>query len=231
MKKLIIIFLLISCKKETQNLPNDAVLESKELNVMRRKPPHNPPPSYKSGCLLLDFDGQNISSLWNVSSVNSSGLTQSQIASVLTRVQYDYSFDDSIIVTTNESVYNSFPENKRVRCVITTSWEWYGQYGGVAYLNSFGWYGEKECFVFSSLLGLNAKYISDAVSHELAHTTGARHHSDWIGCVFVNPYLVGDDIMGNSYAASNPLFKIAANDICCTCIEDTKQVIRNAINQ
>lgn len=227
---------ILSCQKTVapQHYPNDSVLEDRELTVARGKNPHGNPHniSPKKGCMLIDFNGQTITDgTWSVSSVSSSGLTSSEIASVLARVKYDYSFDDSVLITTDESIFNTFPENKRMRCIVTTSWEWYGQVGGVAYLNSFGWYGEKECFVFSSLLGMSEKNVSDAVSHELAHTTGARHHSYWVDCVFVSPYLVGDDLMGNSYAAPNPKFKNAVNDICCTCLEDTKVVIRNAINQ
>jgi hypothetical protein len=256
MNKLILVvigaMLMFSCKKSIdrelprgtsyQMPPTDVVLElDAKLVAARKKNPHsNPPPvtpppptsSIKIGCFLLDFDGQNITTnLWNVSNVNASGLSQAQIAAVVARVQYDYSFDDSIIITTDEAVYNSFPQNKRRRCIATASWEWYGQAGGVAYINSFGWYDETPCFVFTSLLSYNAKYVADAMSHEIAHTTGGRHHADWRQCVFFGAYWVGDDIMGNSYAAANPLFKIAANDLCCDCIEDTKQVIRNSINQ
>lgn len=248
---LVFAVLLVGCQRQAStNLrpPDDLVLENKvkdaEVAARRKKcPPSNPncqtpPPvvSGKKGCILLDFDGQLVSgTMWNASGdfyCNPSGLTSTQIASILSRVQYDYSFEDSLIITTDESTYNQFPQNKRRRVIETTSWEWFGQVGGVAYINSFNWYDDSPCFVFTSLLSYNTKYTSDATSHEAGHTFGCRHDSEWDdNCNKVNEYLVGDLIMGNSYSSTNPYFGTWANNLCCTCIEDSKLIITNSLNQ
>src|SRR6185503_17178456 len=146
--------------------------------------PNNPPQdtTTRSGCLLLDFDGEVVSNtLWNINgpfTCASSGLSADQQVQILARVRQDYSAFN-VTVTTDEAIYNTYPQNKRRRCIITTSWEWYGYVGGVAYLNSFNWYDDSPCFVFSSLLGFNTKYISDAISHEFGHTFGCRHKADY----------------------------------------------------
>lgn len=245
------ILLIVSCQRQAstnlrQMPPTDVVLENKEIKVTARKkcPTNNPncqtpqPPPVTSsgkGCLLLDFNGQLISgTLWNTNGdvyCNTSGLTATAITNILERVKHDYSFEDSLIITTDEAVFNSYPKYKRMRIVITTSWEWYGYVGGVAYINSFNWDDDSPCFVFSSLLGLNEKYISDATSHEGYHTFGGRHNSEWDeNCNKVNEYLVGDLIPGNSYSSPNPVFGVAPNSICCTCVEDAMAVIKNSIN-
>jgi hypothetical protein len=244
---LLVVMTVVSCQKQlpVQKLPpTDMAIEDPSIDAMRKSPTHgnphdNPPPppppvTAKKGCILIDADGHNVSALWSAVpfQVNASGLTATQIAAVVARVQYDYAFENDILVTLDEAVYNSFPENKRIRVVATTSWEWYGYYGGVAIIGSFNWYGEKECFVFTPLLQYNQKYVSDAVSHEAYHTFGGRHNATWDqNCNKVNDYLVGDLIPGNCYASPAPYFGVAANDISCTTIEDAKAVIRNSINQ
>ncbi len=220
--------------------PMDVVIDNPSIDAMKRKPNYppgqQPPPpqpvTEKKVCILVDFDGHQTSGLWNVGYVESSGLTSSQIAYVVGRVASDYSFEPRIKVTTDEAVYNTFPENKRIRIIGTTSWQWYGYVGGVAYIYSAGWYGEKEAFVFTPLLNYNQKFVSDAVSHESYHTFGGRHNSLWDeNCNKVSEYLVGDLIPGNSYYSQNPVFGTAVNSACCTCIEDSRALITNFVNQ
>lgn len=63
------------------------------------------------------------------------------------------------------------------RVVISPSNEWYGNSGGVAYVNSFSWYDSlTPAFVFSGALGNGYwKYVAEAVSHEAGHTLGLYH--------------------------------------------------------
>ena len=82
--------------------------------------------------------------------VADSGLTQTQITSVVRLVQEDYR-PFNIEVTTDPERYASAPVRKRMRCIITTSTHWWsGTGGGVAYTNSWNLAG------YVSLAGLRA---------------------------------------------------------------------------
>lgn len=205
-KYLIILFIITSCAKQSQKLPGDKVLsnEAKDEEVTKKNPghgnPHNQPTTNGTGCVLLDFDGHTgNNSLWGNMTYAPSGLNATDQLSVLNRVKSDYSFNSNLKITTGEPEFFTYPINKRQRIVITTSWEWYGYYGGVAYINSFSWYDNTECFVFSSNLGYNAKYIADASSHEAGHTFGLPHQSDYDeSCNVINEYSNGK-IMGYPY--------------------------------
>jgi hypothetical protein len=67
------------------------------------------------------------------------------------------------------------------RVMITPSWEWYGQAGGVAYVGSFEWTGTvvTPAWVFSTLLSNVPKYVAEAVSHEAGHTLGLYHWAQY----------------------------------------------------
>jgi len=252
---LIAAIMLFACKKAdnvrelpgdagTQiNLPGDPELESPYMDsltrVMKRGGnggnPHNPPtnpPTIKRGCVLLDFNGHQVNSIWGYFYCAASGNVD--VASIVNRVRFDFAqFDIDII--TDESVYYTYPENKRVRIVITTT-NFYGYVGGVAYINSWNWYGEKEAFVFPSLLQYNAKYISDAVSHESGHTLGCRHHSEWAynedgSCFKTNEYLVSNHLMGNSYNYHLPIFTTGVSSAGCYVEENDLVTINYSINQ
>ena len=146
-----------------------------------------------SAVILLDFNGHYVTgTMWNVYGAytcNSSGLNNAAITEVFNRVAEDYR-PFNINVTTDETKYNAAPANRRIRVVITTSYEWYGNgAGGVAYLNSFTWGDNSPCFVFSSLLNLSVKNIAEAASHEAGHTLGLRHQSSYDGnCVKTSDY-------------------------------------------
>jgi hypothetical protein len=257
MKTLILVLIvgigMFSCKKldaprelpsETSiHLPGDVELVSHYMDslsrVMKRGGnggnPHNPPtnpPTIKRGCVLLDFNGHLVNSIWGYFYCTGSGNVD--IQSIVNRVRFDFlQFDIDII--TDESVYYTYPENKRVRIVITTT-NFYGNVGGVAYINSWNWFGEKEAFVFSSLLHYSAKYISDAASHESGHTLGCRHHSDWGynedgSCFKRSEYLVSNHLMGNSYYNSFPIFTIGVSSIGCYVEENYPVTINYSINQ
>lgn len=65
-----------------------------------------------------------------------------------------------------------------IEVVVTPTSEWYGSAGGVCYVRSFGWgggLGNQVCWVFSTLLGNNQKYVPEAISHEAGHALGLNH--------------------------------------------------------
>lgn len=130
--------------------------------------------------ILLDFNGQLVSNTsWNVyGDINCApaNLTEAEQALVFQRLAADFN-PFNVVVTTDENVYNNANTFKRMRVIITESWEWFGQAGGVSFINSFSWGDNTPCFVFSSLLGYNVKKIAEASSHEVGHTLGLRHQS------------------------------------------------------
>lgn len=250
MKNLIFILigamLVVSCNKQVTNQmpPMDKELfnEAKDAEIATKKNPHGnphnqPPPTVdttpKKACIYLDFDGEVVSNtLWNTNGViscNNSGLDITTQQSVAARVQQDYSFNSNIKIVTTESEYSLYPTDKRMR-VIVTSTAWYGNVGGVAYVNSITWGDGTPCFVFSSLLSYNWKYIADASSHEAGHTFGNRHQSDYDeSCNKTNEYSNGK-IMGYPYY-SNAVWATGTSSACCTCLQDDKNIINQTVNQ
>ncbi|HEY5774423.1 MAG TPA: zinc-dependent metalloprotease [Chitinophagaceae bacterium] len=196
-----------------------------------------------SKVILLDFNGHTVAgTMWNVNGTficNSSGLSDAGITEVFNRVAEDYR-PFNINVTTNETIYNSAPYNKRMRVVITTSNEWYGSgAGGVAYINSFTWGNNSPCFVFSTLLGYNVKNVAEAASHEAGHTLGLRHQSSYnAACVMLSDYNWGQGsgeigwapIMGAGYNQNMTLWNSGPNSLGCGIIQDDLSVITKTEN-
>ena len=182
--------------------------------------------------ILLDFNGEYVANtMWNVNgpiSCAPANLNAEEAGLVLQRVITDYS-PFNIIVTTDQTVYNAANPSKRMRVVITESWEWFGQAGGVSYLNSFTWGSNTPCFVFSSLLGYNVKMIAEACSHEAGHTLGLRHQSlyDQNG-IKLDDYNWGQGsgeigwapIMGASYNENLSLWHYGPNSLSATTMQD-----------
>lgn len=128
----------------------------------------------------LDMDGQVVSgtSWLSGGTITACGIsttfTQAQMTEIWRRVSEDYA-PFQINVTTDQAVFLAAASNRRIRCIITPDNEWYGAYGGVAYLNSFTWTGDTPCWVFSDQLANTARYIAEACAHEIGHTLSLKH--------------------------------------------------------
>ncbi len=174
-----------------------------------------PPPTDTTGSdssevyvLFLDFDGGEVDNTsWNYSGpfhVEASGLLVEDIAFIIERVQRDY-LPYGIIVTADSTEYLKRAPGKRQKAYITQSHEWYGNgAGGVAYVGSMFTGTDSPCFIFTALLGYNAKYVADASSHEAGHTLNLRHQADWKDGIMTSGYSYGftaneAPIMGVSY--------------------------------
>jgi len=193
--------------------------------------------------IYLDFDGQYVDgTFWNyVGPIDAaaSGLTTSQITEVFDRVSEDYR-PFEINITTDESVYNAAPLAQRMRIVITSTYQWYGSgAGGVSYMNSFAWGNNTPAFVFSSLLGYNAKNVAEATSHEAGHTLGLRHQSSYDGsCTKTSDYNWGQGtgeiswapIMGAGYYKNLTLWHNGANSLGCSSYQSDLDIITSAAN-
>jgi len=130
--------------------------------------------------IYLDMDGQVVSGTqWaGGATINALGVdttfTSAQMTEIWKRVSEDYA-PFKVNVTTSEAAYLAAPTNRRIRCIITPTNEWYGNYGGVAYVGSFTWTGDTPCWVFSDALSNSTRYIAEAASHEIGHTLGLHH--------------------------------------------------------
>lgn len=195
-----------------------------------------------SNVLFLDFDGHVVEGTsWNYGPAivcDPSNLSTDQMISIFHRVAEDYR-PFTLNVTTDSTKYMAAPANRRMRVVLTTSSSWYGQSGGVAYVNSFSWGDNTPCFVFTELLGYNTKYIAEATSHELGHTLGLRHQSAYDAvCNKTSEYNPGKGtgeigwapIMGVSYYKNMTLWNYGANPFGCQAYQDDLSIITSSNN-
>lgn len=204
-------------------------------------PIHNSHPT-ASATIYLDFDGQLVQNTsWNWSgplNLGHSNLSAAQMSEVYNRVAEDYR-PFNINVTTDSTKYWSAPLTQRTRVILTTNSSWYGSAGGVAYVNSFTWGDNTPAFVFTALLGLNAKYIAEAASHEAGHTLGLRHQSAYdLYCNKTAEYHAGTGagqiawapIMGVGYYRNFTLWNNGANPYGCTSYQDDLSIITGTEN-
>jgi hypothetical protein len=192
--------------------------------------------------IFLDFDGHTVNGTsWNYNGpivCDISGLNNSQITEVFNRVAEDYR-PFNLNITTDSTKFLAAPANRRMRVIITVSSSWYGSAGGVAFVSSFSWGDNNPCFVFSQLLGFNAKIISEAVSHEAGHTLGLYHQSSYdSNCVKLSDYNPGQGsgeigwapIMGVAYYKNFSLWNNGPNSYGCTNYQSDLDIITSATN-
>lgn len=203
------------------------------------EPPTPPPPVTSNNTIYLDFFGGTISgTMWNTSgtfTVDDAGFSQPEIDYVVSQVKLHY--DPYIVtITTDESIFNATPIGRRIRVIITESYQWYGQAGGVAYLNSFFWTDNTPAFVFSLLLNYNGHNIAEAAAHEAGHTLGLRHQSDCRDGVMISQYNWGYNgvapTMGASYNVSlGSWFPDGPTPIGCTYRQNDIAILTSAIGK
>ncbi len=162
--------------------------------------------------LYLDFDGHfeaDWGSYDNVTtpafSIDSDYSTFSTaeinaITEIWQRVSEDYA-PFNIDVTTIDP--GDFSNGSALRVSIGGNGSWYGNAGGVAYVNTFTNSIVNTVYVFPDKLAKNAKYIAEATSHEAGHGFGLRHQSKYVNGTKTDEYHPGSGdwapIMGVSY--------------------------------
>lgn len=191
-----------------------------------------------SAVVFLDFDGHTVSGTsWNYSGpfvCGPTALNNSQITTVFNNVAEDYR-PFNVNVTTDSTKYLAAPFNRRMRVILTVSSSWYGNgAGGVAFVGSFTWGDNTPCFVFTSLLNNNVKYISEAAAHEAGHTLGLYHQSTYdANCVKISDYNYGQGsgqtgwapIMGVGYYKNTTTWFNGPNSYGCTNYQNDLNVL------
>ncbi len=197
------------------------------------------PPPTGAGLIYLDFNGQFVTGTpWNGGASFTcapANLTVDEINQVVSRVASDYS-PFNITITTDEAVFNASTA-KRMRVIITESWEWYGQTGGAAFIGTLAAGSTTPCFVFSSLLGYSPRGIAEATSHESGHTIGLYHQSTYSGTTKTAEYNAGQGtgeigwapIMGNSYSKNLSLWHKGPTNVSASTIQDDVAVITTVV--
>jgi hypothetical protein len=130
--------------------------------------------------VFIDFDGQYVTGTpWNWGgpiTAQPSGFSSSAITEIFNRVAEDFRIFN-LNITTDSTVYAGAPVNKRVRIIVTPTYQWYGMAGGVSLVGSFVSGNNTPAWVFSGLLGNSVKSVAEAISHEAGHTLGLQHQS------------------------------------------------------
>ncbi|HUS00498.1 MAG TPA: hypothetical protein VMY77_02155 [Chitinophagaceae bacterium] len=261
LNKLLIVIVLFSasCKKSIDTVaPNVAVKQEPEVCVLNLVPSQTDPAYRKNprttqpsptptptpdpvpttdtsyGVMLLDFDGQTISSsAWNngqTFTCAASGLDAAQIDLVINEVKADYS-RYKVIITTDENLYIQAHTTKRMRVVVTPTSGWYQGVSGVSYTGSLTWGDNTPCFVFIDRLNYGTHKVAEICSHELGHTVGLSHQSSYSStCVFTSTFNEGDGtnapLMGNSlYATNGGSWWIGPTPNGCTAYQDDNKIL------
>jgi len=182
--------------------------------------------------ILIDFDGHYVTGTpWNWNGpINAapSGLSNAVMKEIIASVAADYRIFQ-VNITTDPSEYNAAPAASRMRVIVTTTSDWYGSAGGVAYVGSYSWGDDTPCWVFSALLSYDAKKIAEAISHEAGHTLGLQHQSKYDSlCNKLGEYNTGSGnftsgwspIMGVSYYTNVSTWMKGSNTISCGTVQD-----------
>ncbi|MEJ0089302.1 MAG: autotransporter-associated beta strand repeat-containing protein [Limisphaerales bacterium] len=182
---------------------------------------HSRPGSSK--VIYLDFNGHTLSgNAWTANNNGGADIVappwsidlpatfntteQTTIQQVWYRVAEDYAAFDVDVTTEypGEAAItrsNSGDTQYGTRALISAISSYFGNYGGIAYLNAFDGIGDfnKPALIFPENLGNSAKNIAEAVSHEVGHNFGLSHDGTTTGVEYYAGQGNWAPIMGVGY--------------------------------
>ncbi|PZF77051.1 hypothetical protein DK847_11450 [Aestuariivirga litoralis] len=126
------------------------------------------------------------------------------IQQIWQRVAEDYAPFD-VDVTTDISIARTAPAGSYATAVITRQADFFSSAPGVAFVSTFGNNIYEPAFVAYDTLYKNAKYIAEAVSHEIGHRLGLDHDGTTSTAYYAghgSAPMKWAPIMGNSYTAN-----------------------------
>ena len=179
--------------------------------VGKKRKPNQP----SGSVILLDFDGHSarrtqFNTYFGLTVINSTPSTtnQAQRDSALGLVNYYYNGFNTI-ATLSETVFNSYPTNKRIRVVITPlrqpSWNYNS---GEAFTGSM-MSGQGLAYVYEHRLNPEAPKwafrIGNRAAHEAGHCAGLGHISNYdsITCQLIDTYRMGSIMGETNHADTN----------------------------
>lgn len=191
--------------------------------------------------LYLDFDG-HFESQWgaysNITtpafSLDSDFTTFSSaeidaMTEIWQRVAEDYAPFDIDVTTVNPG---DFSNGLGMRVSIGGNGSWFGNAGGVAYVNTWTNSIVNTVYVFTDKLAKNAKYIGEASSHEAGHGFGLDHQSKYVDGVKSAEYHPGSGdwapIMGVSYYKTRTTWSDGTTTSATTYQDDMAVIARSA---
>lgn len=194
-------------------------------------PPDEPPPNTSNNVIYMNYFGKTVSrTMWNTNgtfTVGDAGLAQSEVDYITTEIKAHFP-DYNVNITLDKSVYDAAAFGHKVEIIVTEDYQWFGQAGGVAYLNSFFWTDGSPAFVFSLLLNYNLHSIAEAASHEAGHTLGLRHQSDCVNGVVTNQYSNGKTMGVGYYTFPISPWVTGTSSFVCA-IQDDKAKLTQAL--
>ena len=132
--------------------------------------------------VYLDFDGSVVEgTLWNEDGniiAEPSGLSPATITWIHRIVSEHFKLFN-LNITTDRAVYDRAPVRQRIRVIITPDGSWYGPAAGVSAIGSFSWGNDTPAWVFIHTLSDNPSFIADCATHQIGHTLGLQHQSEY----------------------------------------------------
>jgi hypothetical protein len=168
MKK--ILLHIICCLTGLQQLP--AFAQSPVLNSY--------PPA--AATVYLDFDGAVVEgTIWNENGkiiAESSGLSPATITWIHKKISDHFKLFN-LNITTDRAVYDRAPVHQRTHVIVTPDGSWYGPVTGVSAIGSFVWGNDTPAWVFIHALSDNPSFIASSATHQIGHTLGLQHQSEY----------------------------------------------------